>query len=213
MTRFAQRGFTLLEVVIAIAIFAGIFVVAQQMFSQAVDSRDRLNEAASRLETQQLLLTWLTMDIEQIFPRPVRDAFGQEQPALLGVENAIAFTRAGWANPFDLRRRSELQRVEYLLDDDQRLIRRHWPALDVNPGAEPRETVMMENVQELHFRYLNRDQDGWSWVEFWPPLAMASKPVIQQQMPKSIEVRIVLEDGTELHRFYRTVDNPLADPI
>lgn len=206
-----QQGFTLLEVVIAIAIFAGIFVVAQQMFSQAVDSRDRLNEAASKLERQQLLLTWLTMDLEQMIARPVRDTFGTVQPAVMSLENGIAFTRAGWANPFDLRRRSELQRVEYLLEDGD-LIRRHWPALDVNPGARPREMVMMEGVQELTFRFLEKRGNEWEWAEFWPTPAIAAATPSQQIMPKSVEVRLTLEDGRELHRFYRTVDNPLVPP-
>ncbi|MDF1780392.1 MAG: type II secretion system minor pseudopilin GspJ [Alcanivoracaceae bacterium] len=204
-----QRGFTLLEVLIAIAIFAGIFLAAQQMFSQAVQNRDRLELEAARMESQQLLLTWLTLDFEQIVARPVRDGLGTELPAVMSLDRGVALTRNGWANPFALRQRSELQRVEYFLNDDQELIRRYWPALDVNQGTVPVELVMIKDVEDFQVRYLSEANKGqYEWMTLWPAPAQSGLAPITQPLPKSIEVNIFLESGEVVHRFFRTVANP-----
>ena len=215
-----SRGFTLLEILIAIAIFAVLILAAQQMFHQAMNQRDQLDRQASRMESQQLLLTWLTQDMEQMVARPVRDSLGDPEPAVQSIDHGIAFTRAGWANPFSLRQRSELQRVEYFLcspaiqstackPDEHNLIRRYWPALDVNQGTEPVDTVMLRNVEDFQVRYLHYDQNsGYQWLDTWPDQATLAQPPLLQALPKSIEINIYLENDTVLHRYYRTVSNP-----
>lgn len=205
----AMRGFTLLEILVAIAIFAGIFIAAQQMLSQSVEQRDRLDREATRMESEQLLLTWMTMDFEQLVARPVRDALGSELAAVVGRQQGVAFTRNGWANPFSLRQRSSLQRVEYFLRDNA-LIRAYWPVTDVNQGVEPVETVMLEDVEDFQVRFLARTgPDGnYQWLDIWPDQATLAMPVMLQPLPESIEVNIYLASGDVLHRYYRVVTNP-----
>ncbi|AJD48233.1 general secretion pathway protein GspJ [Isoalcanivorax pacificus W11-5] len=204
-----QAGFTLLEVIIAIAIFALMYVIAQASFSESLNSRAMLAEHATRQETKQRALIFLAQDIEQLIARPVRDPFGDPQPAVRGTLEYFEFTRLGWANPFDLRDRSQMQRVAYLLDEEQRLVRRHWPALDVNVGTEPTDTVMLEEVETLQFRYLGQGPEGdWQWRELWPDVDLEQTPPLFQALPKSIEMEIRMEDGSRLHRYFRTVLNP-----
>jgi general secretion pathway protein J len=203
-----QAGFTLLEVLIAIAIFAGIFLIAQQLLSQSIAQRDRLDEEAARMEAQQLLLTWMTLDFEQIIARPVRDALGTPQPAIVGRQQGVAFTRTGWANPFALRQRSSLQRVEYFLKDEQ-LVRWHWPVLDPNQGVEPVEMVMLDGVEDFQVRFLSKSSAaGYQWTDIWPDQATLAMPPVLQPLPDSIEVTVFLASGHVLHRFYRVVANP-----
>lgn len=205
-----NAGFTLLEVLIAIAIFAGIFLAAQQMFSQAMTQRDRMEEAAGLMEQRQLMLTWLTMDLEQIIARPVRDPLGgpDNLPAVIGNAEFFAFTRMGWANPFGLRQRSELQRVDYRVVDNQ-LVRRYFPVLDPNQGTEPVETVLLNGVEDLQIRFLYQPAVGeYQWLDVWPDPSVALLPPLLQPLPSSIEVNVLLENGEVIHRFYRTVINP-----
>lgn len=205
----ALRGFTLLEMIVAIAILAGMFAVAAATFSAAVDGRDKLSAEAVRLEAQQRALTFMTLDFEQLIARPVRDNFGATQEALLSLENGVALTRLGWANPFDLRPRSQLQRVEYLLQEDK-LIRRHWPLLDNLPGTEPIDTVLLEEVTGLSVRFLAKDvADDWLWLDIWPDPANPV-PALNSPLPFSIELELEFADGRFLRRFFRTVVNPWA---
>ncbi|MBQ0755377.1 MAG: type II secretion system minor pseudopilin GspJ [Gammaproteobacteria bacterium] len=205
-----NAGFTLLEVLIAIAIFAGIFLAAQQMFSQAMSQRDQMEEAAGLMEQRQLMLTWLTMDLEQIIARPVRDPLGgvDNIPAVIGNAEFFSFTRMGWANPFGIRQRSELQRVDYRVVDNQ-LVRRYFPVLDPNQGTVPVETVLLNGVEDLQVRFLYQPAAGdYQWLDVWPDPSVASLPPLLQPLPSSIEVNVFLENGEVIHRFYRTVINP-----
>lgn len=205
--RKAERGFTLLEVVVAIAILAGLFVVALETFRAASDGRDRLALEATRLEARQRALTFLTLDFEQLIARPVRDALGDYQPALMSLDNGVALTRLGWANPFDLRNRSLMQRVEYLLVDDQ-LRRRYWPVLDVMAGAEPLESVLLEEVESLEVRYLYQPLNGeMTWNEQWPEASLEGTAPLQMPLPKSVELEVIFTDGSFIHRYFRTVAN------
>lgn len=206
--RHAQRGLTLLEVLVSIAIFAGMYIAAQIFFNTALDGRENLERNATELEATQRALTLLTLDVEQIIARPVRDPFGDYQPALRGGEEYVEFTRLGWANPFDLRQRSQMQRVAWLIEEGN-LIRRHWPTVDVDVGVEPLDVVLLEQVESLTVRYLDQTPDGrWEWLEFWPDTELAQVPPLFQRLPRSIEVDIKLESGRSLHRFFRTVINP-----
>ena len=209
-SRARQPGFTLLEMLFTIVIFALMYVVAVEFLSSAMNNRDTLSEGATELEDAQRAVTYLTLDFEQMIARPVRDPYGDPQPALIGNDNYVEFTRLGWANPFALRRRSEMQRVVYAFEDEK-LYRRYWPVLDTNVATEFQEDVLLDGVADFKVRYLDQAQTGEvGWLEFWPEPALANTPVWQQRLPKSVEIDIEMEDGQTLHRYFRTVVNPWA---
>ena len=203
-------GFTLLEILVVMAIMAGMMAVAYGFFSTALRDSDLLAQHASRLEAEQRALAFLTMDFEQVVARPARDSFGEVQSAVGSLQQGgVAVTRLGWANPFDLRHRSQLQRVFYQLDNG-RLLRRHFPTVDTNSGAEVQELVLIEDVSEFQVRFLERTEAGeWQWHEEWPTVAMNQMTnKLLMPLPASVEVQITLESGRELHRYFRLPVNP-----
>lgn len=203
------HGFTLLEMLVAIAIFAMMYVLAQQFFGHMLNTRDLLNQKAQVLEQEQRALLFLVQDVEQMIARPVRDSLGTRQPALIGNETAVEFTHMGWANPFSLQHRSNMQRVRYVFYDHQ-LIRRYWPVLDANVGTRPVDTVLLDKVKSVEFRYLEKDSatGQWRWLEYWPDNRMSQIPPLLQPLPRSMEVSIEMENGDKLHRYFRLVVNP-----
>ncbi|HLR17780.1 MAG TPA: type II secretion system minor pseudopilin GspJ [Alcanivoracaceae bacterium] len=207
MTTSQQQGFTLLEVIIAIAIFAAMYVLAQYAFTQSLDQRAMLAEHAEMKEEKQRALLFLTQDIEQLIARPVRDNYGDLQPALLGTLDTLSFSRLGWANVMDLRQRSQIQRVHYAVDDGQ-LVRYHWPYLDSQVDAEPIATPLLNGVEEVRWRYLAAQNNAMEWQELWPPLAAEHTHALYQPLPLSLELMVYFKDGSELHRYFRTVINP-----
>ena len=113
MTR--RAGFTLVEVLVALAIFAMIASAGVGLLSFAIDNRLAVRDASERTAAFQRTRALMRADLGQAAPRRVRGADGAPQAAFeLGGEALFAVTRRGWINPGEARRAS-MQRVEYRL--------------------------------------------------------------------------------------------------
>lgn len=176
-----MRGFTLLEVLIAVSITAMIGVGATQLLSNVIDSRRAIDIKADQLASLQRFNMVVSRDIEQIINRTIRDEYGETQPALMleSGQYLLEFTRAGWRNsPLAEEPRSELQRVAYRLESihsdpcesariklenwgivdekGQCLVRYFWPVLDRANNSEPIAQMVLEQVDELEIEVLAR---------------------------------------------------------
>src|SRR5690606_5494898 len=119
-------------------------------------SKDVTDRASARLKEYQSAFNRISQDIQQIYPRPVRDEYGDSQYALLYTEGSeFTFTRSGWSRSsfFTKHPRSELQRVSYYLEDGK-LMRAHWRTLDRPPQDQPVRTVLLDGVSELSFKFM-----------------------------------------------------------
>ncbi len=116
------RGFTLIELMVAIFITAIVFALGYGAINQAVNSRDALEERQERLLEVQTAMRVISQDINQITPRAVRDPSGNSmQPVLESSSNSQPFlqlTRGGWANPAGVQRPT-VQRVAYILREQR----------------------------------------------------------------------------------------------
>lgn len=94
-----RNGFTLMEVLIAITITAVIGLGVWQVLSSIVNSRDRVDDLAQQFDGLQRTILLLERDLNQVVNRPVRDLYGDFQPAMTSREEgiALALTRAGLA--------------------------------------------------------------------------------------------------------------------
>ena len=206
-----QRGFTLVEVLIAMAITALVSVVAYSGLSAALSGAESLRSSAARSHDLQQTLGLLSRDLRQVVNRPVIDEFGQRVPALTGGELAqtmLSLTRAGWHNS-TAAPRSTLQRVRWWLEEEQ-LWRGHFPVLDRTTGTELIETPMLDNVTRFELRFLpSLDQlesdrndviDRRSWQENW--VADLSQPDQLPLPPVAVEVLLEVAGLGEIRRLY-----------
>lgn len=155
---------TLLEVLVAMAVFAVLSVIAYSGLRAVLDAREAALDQAQALSGLQRALSWMGGDLEEMVARPIRDAYGDSRPALDGSSNGyLEWTRAGWSNPAG-HLRSSLQRVAYRLEDG-RLLRSVWYVLDRAQDTEPEESVMLEGVRSFRYRMLDAGRD---WQEDWP---------------------------------------------
>ncbi len=194
-----SRGFTLLELLVALAVFAIMATAAYSGLRNVLFTRAAVEEQSRRLAAVQLAVFRLGQDIEQAVPRGIRDEYGEPQAALLGGELAddrLTLTRAGWDNPLG-QPRATLQRVAYRLRDG-RLWRLHWGVLDRGGLLEPRETLLLERVREFRVRFLDRDD----WRDDWPPPASdeAGAKKDPDALPRAVEIGLTLEDWGEITR-------------
>ncbi len=196
-----QAGFTLLEMLVAVAIFVFVAAMAYGGLASVIHQREATEAQMQRLRELQQGVTILTRDLAQIAHRPVRSPLqGQMLPALRGSERdlpTLAFTRGGWRNPLG-RPRSTLERVGYRLQDGD-LVRLVWPVLDEARVTDPLEQPLIKGVTRFTVRFL--DGQG-QWQDQWPPLNQDPTQYIDI-LPKGIQVAIDVKD---LGRITRVVE-------
>ena len=175
-----QTGFTLIEILIAIAVFVVMAAMAYGGLSSVISTRETVTAALDRSKTLQMSVWRMRNDIEQIVNRPIRDSFGDNQPAIFGSPDiGLQFTRNGWRNPLgDIR--SNLQRVAYRIDEDNNLVRAHWRVLDQAQDSVPVESVLLEDVSNVEWRFLDSDRE---WQDRWPENSTVGASATSVQTP------------------------------
>jgi general secretion pathway protein J len=192
-------GFTLLEVLVAIGIFAMLSVMAYGSLASVIDSRDRVQAERQFWQTLDLAFQRLDDDLAQARVRRGRDLDGTVLPALRGQPTdtralgppSLELTRGGvlvWGDGL----RSDLQRVAYRLADGT-LTRLTWPVLDRAPPVLPLESPMLTRVEEFRVRFMNA---SGGWVDIWPI------PGNNEELPKGVEITLTLKErGAYTRRF------------
>jgi general secretion pathway protein J len=190
-----SSGFTLIEVLVAMAIFGVMSMLAYMTLGQTLANAEMLTERIDRLQAVQRTVRFLSNDLLQAAPRPVRlelgDSMGSAVLTSLSGEFALELTHGGWGNPAGLPR-GTLQRSAYRLEDDE-LVRYHWNVLDRTFANEPVANILLDDVESLLFRYLAADGE---WGEVWPPL---QQPSIRSR-PRAVEIVLTLADEGEIRR-------------
>jgi general secretion pathway protein J len=194
-----SAGFTLLELLVAMAIFAILGTLALSGYTELQQQSEYAEQRLERLREVQRAVQALAQDLAQIEPRPIREPLGESLvPAVLAmdsVEYGLQFTRAGWSNTAGLSRPT-LQRVGYRLDGEG-LWRDHWPVLDRTLATEPTRVKLLGEVRSVRFRFMNAARD---WVERWPVSDGSDVAGSERLRPAAVEIVLDLEDWGEIRR-------------
>lgn len=189
MTNRTAAGFTLLELLVALAIFSLVAVMSYNALKTVLNQQAATEVQADALAELQKVYLLMQRDIEQVVPRPVRDGYGDTQPALVGDET-LQLTRGGWSNPAG-RLRSSLQRVGYAYEDGE-LVRYLWAVLDRAQDSDPQRQPLIGEIEEMTIRYLAANNE---WDERWPnPLASAAAADVATDvataLPRAVEITL-----------------------
>jgi general secretion pathway protein J len=192
-----QSGFTLIEVLVALMVFGVLSLLAYMSLGQTLSNADMLSERMDRLQSIQRTISYLSSELLQTVPRPVRVELGDAPvPALqssFASDFALQLTHGGWPNPAGVPR-STMQRAAYRIEDGE-LIRYHWNVLDRTVNNTPLATVMLEEVESLTFRFLQLSDE---WSDQWPPLSAQGTPI--SSLPRAVEIVLTLADEGEISR-------------
>jgi general secretion pathway protein J len=215
-----QRGFTLVELLVALFIAAVMFAIGYGAIRQALASHEALKDQQAHLLELQNAVRVMEQDFVQLAPRPVRQPVGDEpaQPALaggaLGTQAAlssatttttgalpiVAFTRTGWANPRGLQR-TGLQRVAYFLENGT-LRREHWSVLDPTLASTTTRRDLLTHVKAVTIRYMDVNHQ---WQDQWPPatnttlISQALEATLRER-PLAVEITLDSEDWGKVVR-------------
>lgn len=210
-----RKGFTLLEVLVAMAISSLVYIGAYTLMDSVLNTNEKVSEKRIALEKLQRCFYFLQQDIEQIIPRSVRTEFGESSAAIEynGLSGQFEFTRLGWRNPVN-RPRSTMQRVSYLVEDNI-LYRQHWHVLDRVQDSEPKKNELLGDVENFELRFYDPVQK--EWVSDWGSEVEASNSAsinelsdddIEKILPSAIEFKLTTKTHGEITRIFSLVDNP-----
>lgn len=141
------RGFTLLEILIALSVFALLATLTSSAMYHAFTTRSRVTAQADRLADLQRTMAFIQQDTQQIMPRAVQEIL------FIGKPDEVRFTRGGVFNT-TTDAQSALQRVAYLCKKGE-LIRRHWPMLDTPSPKIYTDKTLLTNLSNCKMAYLS----------------------------------------------------------
>jgi len=223
------RGFTLIELMIAMALTVMIGAVSYRFLDGAISASEQGSAAIDHLNSVERVWSLITADLEHIAARslpipavgadPLQNLFeGQGQRPMLLAEYGpgfslaqlsgragafLWFSRHGWINPLQ-QRRANLQRVMYRIDEGT-LRREYWTetnqALDQPPtGSLP----LLDNIQNVRLRYLPAGSEPveGQWLLTWPPenLSASQDVPLPRLLPVAIEVTLTTDYMGEVRR-------------
>lgn len=202
----SQNGFTLLEIMVALFIFAIVTTISLIGMKNVIETQQIIETHVANMNEMQLAMIIMQRDFSQVIDRTITDQNNQQQHSLMGNNNYIEFTRSGYINPMASSDRSEMQRVAYFVKNNQ-LIRMSWAELDRTQNTPAIQKVLIDNVYNLHFTYLDYQgvfHDQWPLSSSVVPSTQNSQ-VSQQQLPtlpRAVDVLFSFTKSGQLERFF-----------
>ena len=185
------QGFTLLEVLIAIAILSVMSVMSYSGFEQVSLARERMEQQAETLSRLQMTYSVIKKDLEQVVNRRVRGSQGNVKPALLSPPNAdlqVALVANNRTSLQNSSTGSRLQYVEYQLEG--KVLRRvQYEVLDQAFNSVGEVTSLLNDIESMEMQFYH----GGILEPFWPKANAG--PFMD--LPTAIEMTFTLSDGKD----------------
>ena len=188
-------GFTLLEIMVAIAIFAVLAAAAYGGMNSIVRAQIAVREASDALDALSRALARFEKDLSQAYSRSSRGAYGTIDAALIGDSNSLVVstmtTIATAAGPS-----AQPVRVRHSLING-RWLRTQTAALDLAPNTPETARLILDDFSGASFRYLDaqlREHDRW------PPANATLEGVSPDTLPRAVELRLTSKRFGEIRR-------------
>ena len=191
-----ESGFTLIEVIVSLALLAVILVMSYQ----AVEVVTKVNERSRSgvASDAQLQRAWqiIGRDLMHIRPRRFHDGLGDIEGAYLTNPSdfGVRFSRGG--GPMLRTNPSGMRRVNYTINKDDQLIRTSWAITESPRQSDGTTLILLDKVQDVEFKHL--DGNGNYSVD-WPPL---NSRQTDKALPRMISVTIITENEVETSRLF-----------
>lgn len=204
MKRALQRGFTLVEMLLAIALFAMLSLTALTVFRGVLKNDEITQRKSTQLTQLQRALAIVERDLTQAQVRaptgdkrwPAAPEFAVQQTA--GEEDGdfqLLLIRNGWPNPQARLPRATQERVAYRYRQG-RLERLSYPNLS-SPQAAARSVLLLSEVTRFQLRFYRQGE----WLTAWRAGGL---------LPQAVEIAI---DTPALGEVRRIVTLPAARPL
>lgn len=187
-----NNGFTLIEILIALAIFSILSLMLMTALHNVISSQSTTEEKAERLRDTQMAMLIIARDLEQTINRPILNKKGAQELAFAGDSVSFNFTHTGYASFNSKIPRSALQRVQYRLQN-QSLWRYTWDNLDLAPTEEYHAREILGDIEKIEVEYV--DQQG-RLHETWPEKEGSN------DLPRAVKITFSMQNWGTLSQLY-----------
>ena len=184
-----KKGFTLVELLVAIAIFAVLSALGWKVFDYLAKVKDRNAMHEANLEQLQESYQQILRDTMQAVPLTA-NVKGQQQPALVLHNGRFNFSKTGVTDPLQ-QGISPHERVEYQYRaDEKKLYRLKYRNLHQTGNDQPESSVMLDEVEAFEIMVLNPNE-----LSSWPESSVDSQQTEQLRLlPKGIKINLTVRD-------------------
>lgn len=183
-----SAAFTLIELLIALAIFAILALTTTYALTAALNTKKRLTESSIYL--QQLKLTYLILrqDSMNAIPRPVIIRDMRQAPAFIGNASKIEFTRDGVQSPLEENLTSQ-RRIIYDCTGGK-LIRHAFLRVDSENNTLSQKNILLTDLTHCSFDFLNEKS---TWLVPWES-QVNTKNHIGELLPRAVRLKISIKN-------------------
>ena len=184
-----KKGFTLVELLVAIAIFAVLSALGWKVFDYLAKVKDRNAMHEANLEQLQESYQQILRDTMQAVPLTA-NVKGQQQPALVLHNGRFNFSKTGVTDPLQ-QGISPHERVEYQYRaDEKKLYRLKYRNLHQTGNDQPESSVMLDEVEAFEIMVLNPNE-----LSSWPESNIDPQQTEQLRLlPKGIKINLTVRD-------------------
>ena len=184
-----KKGFTLVELLVAIAIFAVLSALGWKVFDYLAKVKDRNAMHEANLEQLQESYQQILRDTMQAVPLTA-NVKGQQQPTLVLQNGRFNFSKTGVTDPLQ-QGISPHERVEYQYRaDEKKLYRFKYRNLHQTGNDQPESSVMLDEVEAFEIVVLNPNE-----LSSWPESSIDPQQTEQLRLlPKGIKINLTVRD-------------------
>lgn len=195
-----NKGFTLLELLISLALFSVIYVVAHGTLSTILSGSQALDDEQRRWRKMDILFTLMQEDLQFANNRKIRGVDGFVLPALIGqatdiraVSNpTLEFSRSG-LHVLAGKTETGSRRVAYRLKENI-LYREIWQTMDRKYDAKPTTVQVLSDVDQFEARFLAKDGQ---WLNSWP-----NSQYSDEVLPQAVDIKVTQKDHVVINRVF-----------
>lgn len=191
----SQRGFTLVETLVALFILAIVSSAGAALLISATSASQQVRQQEAEARKLDIAQALIRQDIAALSARTIKPADGFSLAGNLygeaprGEAPFLRFVRSGWINPGSIEPRSNLQSVEYFLRGGV-LVREAALRPDATNGTPVSSRVLLEGISRIELGFVRGDQRSDFWI--------GDSQITSAVLPDLIEMELFFENGTSL---------------
>lgn len=202
-----HSGFTLLEVVVAVAIFALISSITFPALIQFLDARERIEERNQQILEMQKVFLFLQKDLRYTLGRKLKDEYGDPADHAFdaGGTGQYLMKITTLYPDINISNLSLPRMVVWKVEHDS-LVRMQWPVLEPYIETQPYKQVMLQNVQNIELRFAKVENKQLKWSTTWSE---------EDDIPRALEIILIASNEVEYRRLFEmsgySQDNSLIE--